>query len=193
MSLDRRLRDALERSSAVVAPDVSRNLAMVRRRSRRLVIRQRVTNALLATAVAAAAVFAGPWMLEVIRSQRERPVATPSPSTLVGTYRTDLTEAGGQLASARLAGPWTLTFNGDGSILWDPPPGSGVSEGLPRDTYQVVGVRITTNLFQASLCRGGGVGSYSWTRSGGTLTLVAVRDGCDVRRAILTSSPWRAP
>jgi hypothetical protein len=191
MSLDRRLRDALRRSAAVIDPDVGRNLATVRRRTRRLVIRQRVTNAVLATALVATAVFAGPWMLEVIRSQRDTPVATPSPSTLLGTYRTDLTGAGGQLSTERLAGTWTLTFGGDGTVLWDPPPGSGVTEGLPRDTYQVAGTQLVTNLFQASLCRGGGVGSYTWSRSGGTLRLVVVRDGCDLRRAILTSASWR--
>jgi len=191
MSLDRRLRDALQRSSSVVDPDVGRNLAIVRRRTRRAVIRQRVTTTLLAAAMVAAAVVLGPRLLDIIRSQHETPPARPSPSALVGSYHADLTGAGGPLATARLAGPWTLTLNGDGSILWNAPPGSGVTEGLPRDTYQVTGTQLVTNLFR-SLCRGSGVGSYSWTRSGGTLTLVTVRDGCQLRRAILTSVPWRA-
>jgi hypothetical protein len=192
MSLDRRLRDALQRSSAVVDPDVERNLATVRRRTRRLVIGQRVTGALLAIAVVAAVVIAGPRLLDVIGSQRKTPTATPSPSTLIGSYKVDLTGADGRLAALGLAGPWTLTLNGDGSILWNAPPGAGVTEGLPRDTYQVTGTQLVTNLFQTSLCRGSGVGSYSWTRSGGMLTLVVVRDGCELRRAILTSSPWRS-
>lgn len=191
MSLDQRLRDALQRSSAVVDPDVGRNLATVRRRTRRLVIRQRVTNTLLVAAVVAVAVVLGPRLLDVIRSQRETPPARPSPSALVGSYHADLTGAGGALATARLAGPWTLTLNGDGSIVWNAPPGSDVTEGLPRDTYQVTGAQLVTNLFQANLCRGSGVGSYSWTRSGGTLTLVVARDGCQLRRAVLTSVPWR--
>ena len=191
MSLDRRLRDALQRSSSVVNPDVGRNLATVRRRTRRLVLRQRVTSALLAAAMVAAVVVAGPWLLDVIGSQRQPPAARPSPSTLIGSYQVDLTSANGQLAARGLAGPWMLTLNGDGSILWNAPPGAGVTEGLPRDTYQVTGTQLVTNLFQASLCRGSGVGSYSWTRSGGTLTLVAVSDGCGLRRAILTSAPWR--
>ncbi len=178
MSLDRRLRDALQRSSSVVDPDVGRNLAIVRRRTRRAVIRQRVTTTLLAAAMVAAAVVLGPRLLDIIRSQHETPPARPSPSALVGSYNADLTGAGGPLATARLAGPWTLTL-------------SGVTEGLPRDTYQVTGTQLVTNLFR-SLCRGSGVGSYSWTRSGGTLTLVTVRDGCQLRRAILTSVPWRA-
>ena len=191
MSLDRRLRDALQRSSSVIDPDVGRNLATVRRRTRRLVIRQRVTSALLATAMVAAVVVAGPWLLDVIGSQRQPPAARPSPSTLIGSYQVDLTSTNGQLAARGLAGSWTLTLNGDGSILWNAPPGAGVTEGLPRDTYQVTGTQLVTNLFQASLCRGSGVGSYSWTRSGEALMMVAVSDGCELRRTILTSSPWR--
>ncbi len=191
MSLDRRLRDALQRSSAVVDPDVGRNLATVRRRTRRLVIRQRVTSALLATAMVAAVVVIGPRLLDVIGSRRETPAARPSPAALIGSYKVDLTGTDGRLAARGLAGPWTLTLNGDGSILWNAPPGAGVTEGLPRDTYQVTGAQLVTNLFQTSLCRGSGVGSYSWTRSGETLTLVVVSDGCELRRAILTSAPWR--
>jgi hypothetical protein len=191
MSLDRRLREALRRSAAVVDPDVERNLATVRRRTRRLVIGQRVTRALLATAVVAAVVVAGPRLLDVIGGQRQPPAARPSPSALVGSYKVDLTGADGQMAARGLAGPWTLTLNGDGSVLWNAPPGADVTEGLPRDTYQVTGAQLVTNLFQASLCRGSGVGSYSWTRSGRTLTLVAVSDGCELRRTILTSAPWR--
>ena len=191
MSLDRRLRDALQRSSVVVDPDVGCNLATVRRWTRRLVIRQRVTCALLAAAMVAVVVVAGPWVLDVIGSQRETPAARPSPSALVGSYQVDLSGADSRLAARGLAGSWTLTLNGDGSILWNAPPGAGVTEGLPRDTYQVTGTQLVTNLFQPNLCRGSGVGSYSWTRSGGTLTLVAVSDGCELRRAILTSAPWR--
>jgi hypothetical protein len=191
MSLDRRLREALQRSSVVVDPDVGRNLATVRRRTRRLVTRQRIGGALLAAAMVVAVVVAGPWMLDIIGSQRQPPAARPSPATLVGAYKVDLTGADGRLAARGLAGPWTLALNGDGSILWNAPPGAGVTEGLPRDTYQVTGAQLVTNLFQTNLCRGSGVGSYSWTRSDGTLTLVAVSDGCELRRTILTSAPWR--
>jgi hypothetical protein len=191
MSLDRRLRDALQRSAVVVDPDVAPNLATVRRRTRRLVIRQRVTSALLAAAMVVVVVVAGPWVLDVIGSQRETPAARPSPSALVGSYKVDLSGADSRLAARGLAGSWMLTLNGDGSVLWNAPPGAGVTEGLPRDTYQVTGAQLVTNLFQTNLCRGSGVGSYSWVRSGGTLTLVAVSDGCELRRTILTSAPWR--
>jgi hypothetical protein len=188
MSLDARVRDALERSSLIVDPDVRRDLATVRRKTRRAIIRQRVGLTVLAACVIAAAVFLGPRVLDVIRSQRQRPASSPSPSVLAGSYRVDLSGAGGSLSAAGLEGRWSITLEGDGSVLWHAP--SGPPEGLPRDTYQVSGDSIVTNLFANDLCRGSGVGSYSWNLSGGTLTFVAVSDGCDVRRAVLTSGPW---
>jgi hypothetical protein len=48
-----------------------------------------------------------------------------------------------------------MTFNGDGSIVWNPPPGSGLIESLPRDLSSV-GTTLSTNLFARSLCQGSG-------------------------------------
>jgi hypothetical protein len=188
MSLDARVRDALERSSLIVDPDVRRDLATVRRKTRRAVLRKRVGLTVLAACMIAAAVFLGPRVLNVIRSQRQRPASSPSPSVLAGSYQVDLSGAAGSLSTARLAGRWSITLEGDGSVVWHAPSGS--PEGFPRDTYQVSGTTIVTNLFANGLCRGSGVGSYSWSIAGGTLTFVAVSDGCDLRRAVLTSGSW---
>ena len=49
MSLDKRVRDALERTSLSVDPDVPRDLSSVRRKTRRAMIRQRITIALVAS------------------------------------------------------------------------------------------------------------------------------------------------
>jgi hypothetical protein len=194
MSLDKRVKDALERTALFVDPDVQRDLSSVRRKTRRAVIRQRITVTLVAAALAALAVFLGPKVLDVIRSQRQVPAGPPSVAAgpLPGSYRVDLTGAGGPIASSSVDGAWSMTFNGDGSIVWNPPPGSGLIESLPRDTYQVSGTTFSTNLFARSLCQGSGIGTYGWVRSGGTLTLDAVSDDCAVRRAILTSTPWQA-
>jgi hypothetical protein len=194
MSLDKRVKDALERTSLSVDPDVPRDLSSVRRKTRRAVIRQRMTVTLVAAALAAVAVFLGPRVLDVIRSQRQVPAGPPSVAAgpLPGLYRVDLTGAGGPIASSSVDGAWSMTFNGDGSIVWNPPPGSGLIESLPRDTYQVSGTTFSTNLFARSLCQGSGIGTYGWVRSGGTLTLDATSDDCAVRRAILTSTPWQA-
>jgi len=194
MSLDDRVKSALERSTHVVDPDVRRDLATVRRRTRRLVLRQRIGGGLLAIAVVAAALFLGPRLLDVIGSQRGRPAGRPTPppaASLVNSYRVDLKDAGGDLVSAGLDGEWTLSFNGDGTLVWNAPPTAGISEGLPRDTYQVSGDRIVTAAFVTELCEGG-VGTYTWTREGSSLTLTVVNDDCALRAAILSTEPWTA-
>lgn len=190
MPLDDRLKDSMHRSSLIVDPDVRRDLSTVRRKAHRAVIRQRITNTILVVAVVAAAVYLGPGIVDVIRNQRRVPADPAPPAQLTGSYRADLSDGEAALQTAGLAGPWTITLNGDGSIVWNPPPGARIEEFLPRDTYQVAGSSIVTNLFARSLCQGSGVGTYSWTLSGGVLGFVAVSDPCELRRAILTSASW---
>ena len=124
MSLDKRVRDALERTSLSVDPDVPRDLSSVRRKTRRAVIRQRITIALVASGLVALAVFLGPGVLDVIRSQRQVPANPPSVAAgpLQGSYRVDLTGAGGSISSSRVDGAWSVTFNGDGSNRTEPRP-----------------------------------------------------------------------
>ena len=94
------------------------------------------------------------------------------------------------LEAEGLAGQWTITLSSNGSIVWDPPSEAGIAESLPRDTYQVSGNSIVTNLFARSLCQGSGVGSYTWSRSEEALGFVVINDDCEPRRAILTSAIW---
>jgi hypothetical protein len=176
----------------MVDPDIRRDLSTVRRKARRAVLRQRIMISLLAAALGAVAVFVGPWALDVIRSQRGVP-ASPAPvGSLPGSYRTDLTGVGGSVAASRVDGPWTMTLNGDGSIVWNGPPASGLKEFLPRDTYQPSDTTFVTNLFSRSLCQGSGIGRYGYVRSGSALVFTAPSDDCAVRRAILTTRPWQA-
>jgi hypothetical protein len=196
VALEERLREALRRSSSVVAPDVRRNLTTVRRRTRVVVIRGRIVNALVAAAVVGAVVWVGPLVFDMIRNQHATPATNPPSRSLVprgelaGAYRVDLSGAGGTLAKANLDGPWTLALHGDSSIVWNAPAGSGVSEALPRDTYRISGSTMVTNLFVRSLCQGTGVGMYTWSRSGGTLRFETQRDACALRRLVLTTTPW---
>jgi hypothetical protein len=192
MSLEERLREGLRRASAAVEPDVTRELRVVRRRARRLIIGQRVATAVVAAAVLAGAVIFLPRLADLVRGLREHPATRPAPAALAGSYRADLRGAGGAVAGRGLAGAWALTLRADGSIVWNPPPGARVVEGEPRDTYQASGTSIVTDLFSATLCRGDGVGTYLWSRAGATLTFRVVRDRCGLRRAILTSAPWRS-
>src|SRR5260370_28430952 len=142
MSLDQRLRDGLQRAAAAVGPDVPRGLWAVRRRARRLMIGQRAAAAILAAAVVAASVFLVPRLLDLARGQREHPAVKPPPGALAGSYRADLSGGGAALVRRGLAGTWLLTLRADGSMVWNPPPGSKVTEGLPPATYQGAGTPI---------------------------------------------------
>jgi hypothetical protein len=189
MPLDDRVRNSLERASHIVEPDIRQDLASVRRKTRRLVLRQRIGYTLVAAALIVSAVFLAPKVLDVIRNQRQTPATEPVPAALAGTYEVDLSGSG-PLTDERLAGPWTITINGDGSIIWTAPRGAGAREGLPRDTFHADGGTIVTNMFASSLCRGKGVGTYTWVVNDGTLSFVTVNDGCRSRRGVLTSAAW---
>lgn len=192
MSLDARVKDALERSSLIVDPDVRRELATVRRKTRRAIVRQRIGFAMLAAAAIVAAVFLGPRVLDVIRSQRQQPATHPSssPQQIVGFYGTDLsTTDGPQIRASKLSGLWTMSVRGDGLLVLTPPVGAqGVSP--LTSTYRVDGDRIVTTAFSRDLCSGIGSGVYRWQRSGALLSLTVDQDPCRIRVAILTAHAW---
>jgi hypothetical protein len=87
MSLDERLRGALQHSSSGVDPDLDENLLTVRRKTRRLAIRRRVSLVAFALAVVVGLVLAGPRVIGFLRSfppaqpASPAPTAPPSPST----------------------------------------------------------------------------------------------------------------
>jgi hypothetical protein len=192
MSLDARVRDAFERSSLIVDPDVRRELATVRRKTRRAVVRQRIGFTVLAAAAIVAAVFLGPRVLDVIRSQREQPATHPSssPQQVVGFYGADLRAADGpEIQASKLSGLWTMSVRGDGLLVLTPPVGTrGVSP--VASTYRVDGDRIVTTALSRDLCSGIGPGVYRWQHSGASLSLAVEQDSCGVRVTILTAHPW---
>ena len=57
MPLDDRLKESMRRSSLLIYPDVRRDLSIVRRKARRDVIRQRITNTIIVAALVAAALY----------------------------------------------------------------------------------------------------------------------------------------
>jgi hypothetical protein len=192
MSLDTRVRDALERSSLIVDPDVRRELATVRRKTRRAIVRQRIGFTMLAAAAIVAAVFLGPRVLDVIRSQREQPATHPSssPQQIVGFYGADLRASDGpEIRASKLSGLWTMSIRGDGLMVLTPPVGAqGVS--TLTSTYRIDGDRVVTTAFSRDLCSGVGSGVYRWQRSGASLSFAVEQDPCGVRVAILTAHPW---
>jgi hypothetical protein len=80
MSLDERLRQSLRGSSGAVDPDPEENLHVVRRKTRRLVIRHRIAQATLAAAAVVGLVLAAPRVLDFVRSVHPVQPASPAPT-----------------------------------------------------------------------------------------------------------------
>jgi hypothetical protein len=192
MSLDARVRDALERSSSIVDPDVRRELATVRRKTRRAIVRQRIGFTMLAAAAIVAAVFLGPRVIDVIRSQRAKPATTPSPSPqrIVGSYGASISAAdGSKIRSLNLEGRWTLLVQGDGLLRLTPPAGVKGVANTPS-SYSIDGDRLVTAALSGDLCSAAGPGLYRWGSSGGEMSLTLEDDACRARVQILTAHPW---
>ena len=189
MSVDRRLRQALDRSFPNPTPDVDAGLNLVERKARRAKIRDRVVGTAVVVVIAAA--LTSMWPL-ISSFERKPSPGDGGRQSLLDSFAVDLSGRGGALQAAGLDGPWTIAFNGDGTIRWSPPPGSGINDALPRDTFQSTDGTLVTSLFQKSLCRGQGVGTYAWSRSGDRLVLRTVDDECALRRVILSAEAWTA-
>ena len=194
MSLDRRLRDALEREAAKIDPDVGRGMVVVEARARR-----RATAGLGSLLMAGAVVVLLAVGLQALRSTApdagsgesvSPTVLSPSPRTtdIAGTYRATLkaSDAGAELAD--VAGEWTMELMPDGVMLMAPPAtfreGSTVQSGV---AYSIDEGRLRSNLFQ-QLCNS--IGLYSLVLDAGTLTLTPVEDDCALRRTVLASTVW---
>ena len=191
MSLDRRLRDELQREAEGIDPDVGRGLNVVEARARR-----RSTVGLGSLLVAATAVVLVIVSVQALPSTPPdtRPGGTvlvsPSPKTgdIVGTYRATLRPSDGGADLGDIAGEWTMELTPDGVMLMAPPAtfreGGSVQSGV---AYSIDGERFQTNLFQ-QLCNS--IGAYSWALDGGILSLTPVEEDCALRRAVLGSTPW---
>jgi hypothetical protein len=195
MSLDRRLRDELQREAARIDPDVGRGLLAVEARARR-----RASGGLGSLLVAAAAVVLVAVGVQALRSTSPdtRPggsvlptaLLSPSPRTadIAGTYRATLEASDGGAEFADVAGEWTMELRPDGVMLVAPPAtfreGSTPQSGV---AYSIDGEHFRSNLFQ-QLCNS--IGVYGWVLDGEVLTLTSVDDSCALRRVVLASTSW---
>jgi hypothetical protein len=194
MSLDRRLRDELQREAAKIDPDVGRGLVVVEARARR-----RATaglGSLLAAAAAVVLLVVGIQALQSTSPDTEPGGSVPptllSPSLgtadVAGTYRATLQASDGGTEFADVAGEWTMELMPDGVMRMAPPAtfreGSTAQSGV---AYSIDGERFRSNLF---LERCNSIGVYAWILDGGVLSLTPVDDDCDLRRVVLGSAPW---
>lgn len=167
--------DALLRLSAATARG-----RRIRRRHRRL-----------AGAAVVLAVVAVPAVtvvtLRAVNGDRPAAVAPADPTRLLGTFTTEVTPT--RTADRSLAGSWTLTLHGDGTIGVKPPSRyHGVVSG---SDFQAAGDTIRLNLFVQDLCSAAPVGRYRWIRDELGLHFTVLTDGCAARRLVLTSAVWR--
>jgi hypothetical protein len=192
MSLDRRLREGIDRLTSEIDPDVERNLQSSRRVARRRVRLRRAATGVGVAASIALVVLVGPRVLDAVRTTRV-PADRPTPSTVVGpqtiagTYTVTVDPGRAVVDENALAGTWTFELSPDGSmVVTAPPTYPGTVEGI---SFEVKGGVFRTDAFVNDLCnvsQGAGtpVGEYRWELVGGDLELDVRADTCAGRAAI---------
>jgi hypothetical protein len=194
MSLDDRLREQLRREAAAIDPDVGRGLMLVEGRARR---RGSVgLGSLLAATAIIVVVVIGQrvWSTAQDGGPGASVLMTAPPSAalgyerIAGTYLAVLDVDAGGAELADVAGEWTMVLQPNGTMLVTPPPtfdeGGSTQSGV---AFSIEGDDLRTNLFQQ---RCDSVGAYGWVLAGDRLTMTAVDDDCELRRAVLAARTW---
>jgi hypothetical protein len=194
MSLDRRMRDGLDRLAAEIEPDVEGRLQATLERARRP---QLVSFAmpLAATAVVIVLVaLVAPPIVDRVREGFGASIgATPSPSsptaTLVGAYAASVAPGDPAVDEHNLSGEWTIAFETTGVLSVMAPTGfAGTRTGY---VYEVTGDQLVTDLFGSDVCTTLLPGTYRWELAGDSLTFAVVDDPCAGRAALLAGQEWR--
>ena len=194
MSVERRLREGLERSASAVQPDLGRRLPEAITRGRR---RRRARRASLIVGTVAALAVIGVAVPQVTSSvqRAQHPAARPGPTltpvpdaAITGTY-TALLRATSQVIRVNgMAGTWTLRLEANGTITSSAP--RSFHGDLASVAFRVQGNRFTTNAFVNDPRCSNDVGVYRWQRAGRTLVFTPVSDTCALRRTLFSSQPW---
>ena len=202
MSLERRLREELQREASLIEPDVERDVWVCRstfattqgNRSGATACRDGSGGRRDHPAGAGSSPRRGAG-----RSPSPSPTASieTSPSAsgaadalqIAGTYLTTLDAADPAVKRDSLAGTWTMRLQPDGAVFLSSPasfvPGA---VGVSGVAFSLVGDRFRTNLFYNEYCNS--IGNYVWSRAAGGLTFTSVDDTCTIRRTLLATTPW---
>jgi hypothetical protein len=192
MSLDRRLREGLDRSSSAIEErsfDGVLDGVVARGRHRRRI--RRVAAGTLALAALIAAVVIAPKALDAIRSLGETRPASPQDlmRQIAGTYTIDVNRSDGSIETLDMAGTWTISLLPTGAMMITPPPAYLRSWDQPTgDVFTVAADTIRTNAL-GRLCTSS-IGTYTWVLRDDRLTLAPVAEDCVARRALLTNTTW---
>jgi hypothetical protein len=192
MSLDRRLREGLDRSSSAIEErSFDRVLDGVVARGRRRRRVRRVAAGALALAALVGAVVIVPKALDAVRSFGETKPASPQQllRQIAGTYTIEVDRADSAVEEFDLAGAWTIRLLPTGAMMITPPPAYIRAWDQPTgDVFTVAADTIRTNAL-SRLCTSR-IGTYTWFLHDERLTLAPVTDDCAARRALFTNTTW---
>ena len=112
-------------------------------------------------------------------------VASAKPSPLTGVYQTEI-----KSNNPQLIGTWQISFTGAGKYVVSKAPETKVL--LIGGNSSVSGNSLTiVDKTGPIACSGAqATGKYTWSFSGKTLKFTKVKDTCDGRPEVLTTSPW---
>jgi hypothetical protein len=189
MSIDRRLRTGLQRSSEAITPNVSAALAAVENRTRHLRRTRVIARLAVAAAVAVVVAIAGLTLLHRLRALGTD-VLPAEPSSPVGTYVVDVSTS--ETAQAEgMVGRWVITLRPDGVMeITSPSSFTGNPYGA---SYQTDGDLLRTNAFISSPgCQRSTdqIGTFRWVRTATELRFTVVADTCDTRRVLFGDQTW---
>ena len=194
MSLDRRLREEIDRITSELRPDVERHLDQAIRHGRRRIALRRAGAIFAVAGAIAGAVVIGPHALHDLRNLTRHPTGPANPTitigtpAIAGTYSRIVSAKDPAIQSSHLAGRWTIELRPDGTMAVTAPPSfAGVLSGVQ---FRARGGTFRTNIFVQDVCSGSTPPTYEWARVGGYLTFNPIADECAARVAWLSSGPW---
>lgn len=201
MSLEDRLRRDLERTAEGIVPDIERNLGIVEARAHPRPTAGGPMLLLAAVVIAAAIVFRfgvapsgvgapSPSVAPSPAALSPVPSAPASYTAIAGTYTVTLDPSNTAVAKDKLGGTWTMRLLATGEIFLSPPAsfGSGTSS-LSGLAFTLSGDRFRNNIFYNDYCSS--IGTYTWSLEAGRLAFAPVDDTCDIRRTLLSTTPWQ--
>jgi hypothetical protein len=192
MSVEERLRVALQDQAMTVQPDVETALAGVHARggavrSRRTVLAGAGVAASVA-AVVGAVVWAGPFGREA-----GPPAGDPTRSVVPTERPTGAVALRGVMEGVvtdppEFAGAWSLRLNGNATLdVVAPQDYTGVVAGA---LYTADRSSFRTTLFQSDVCAAAGTGIYTWLAFGDRVEFTVVSDPCGARGRFFEESVW---
>lgn len=193
MSLDRRLRDNLDRIAAQIEPDVEARLRASMHTAQQRSRRRRAAAVVAFAVVVLGIVFIGPAAWETLRGPGLGVGSGGSPAPeegLSGRYSTIIASDDAEVLERQMSGDWTIEFGDDGILGVEAPSQfAGTRTGY---SFELSADQLRTDLFSADVCSGLVPGTYRWELLGDVVTFTVLEDSCTGRAALLTTEAWRA-